>query len=41
LECWFEGQAGAPQPGPSLELVLMGFALDQAAIEAELSALAG
>ena len=39
LECWFEGQAGAPQPSPSLELVLMGFALDQAAIEAELSAL--
>jgi cobalamin biosynthesis protein CobW len=40
LECWFEGQAGAPQPSPSLELVLLGFALDQAAIEAELSALA-
>jgi cobalamin biosynthesis protein CobW len=41
LECWYEGQL-AKKPGqPCLQLVVMGFGLDQRAIRAELAALAG
>ncbi len=39
LECWFEGRAGE-SGAPGLELVMMGFGLDRATIEARLAALA-
>jgi cobalamin biosynthesis protein CobW len=38
LECWFEGQPGVTAE-PGLDLVLMGFSLDRARIEAELAGL--
>jgi cobalamin biosynthesis protein CobW len=38
LECWFEGQPGMTAE-PGLDLVLMGFSLDRARIEAELAGL--
>ena len=41
LECWYEGQLGKEPAQPCLQLVLMGFGLDQRAIQDQLTALAG
>jgi cobalamin biosynthesis protein CobW len=41
LECWYEGQLGKEPAQPCLQLVLMGFGLDQRAIQDQLAALAG
>jgi cobalamin biosynthesis protein CobW len=41
LECWYEGQLAKAPGQPCLQLVVMGFGLDQRAIRAELAALAG
>ena len=40
LECWYEGQLAKAPGQPCLQLVVMGFGLDQRAIRAELAALA-
>jgi cobalamin biosynthesis protein CobW len=41
LECWYEGQLAKAPGQPCLQLVVMGFGLDQRAIRAELAALVG
>ena len=41
LECWYEGQLGKEPAQPCLQLVLMGFGLDQRAIQDQLTDLAG
>ena len=41
LECWYEGQLAKQPAKPCLQLVVMGFGLDQRAIRDQLAALAG
>jgi cobalamin biosynthesis protein CobW len=41
LECWYEGQLAKQPAQPCLQLVVMGFGLDQRAIRDQLAALAG
>jgi cobalamin biosynthesis protein CobW len=40
LECWYEGQLAKQPAQPCLQLVVMGFGLDQRAIRDQLAALA-